>query len=496
MSPTLWVEIAMSRETRKNQMITSSNIDSARLGGKTQNHSNNDPFETEITKPNTKKENSNMTPILEMEIVPNERTSTQVALHVVPEQEGIPCPSGFVFVRQDEGVDVKNSTDLLLVHHSKPQSQMPVLKLPEILGAISDYLRGYVIFSNPAHPTLTALWLVHTWVVSSSDFTPYLHILSPEKQCGKSRLLECIGLLCRDPWPIISPTPSVLFRKIHEECPTVLIDEVDTIFSRSGDKGKEALRGVLNAGFQRHAKVARCSGGGRGVRDFRVFCPKALAGIGSLPDTIADRCIPIRLERKAKGEEVERFRVRDARAAVAPLVQSLENWSLNPAVIAALKSARPTIPDALGDRQADICEPLLAIAEMAAGEWPESARSAILSVCTKGAVQDDSLGVKLLSDIRRVFGDRTQLSTVDLLHGLIGLDTDAPWALWWPGVLQGNTPSAASKVAQMLHSYEIAPQTIRIGMKTIKGYRRERFEESWSRYCLPVRTETVTPSQS
>ncbi len=477
-------------------MITSSNIDSAPLGGKNPEHNNNDPIETEITKPITDQENSNITPILEMEIVPIERTSTQVALHVVAEQEGIPCPSGFVFVRQDEGGDVKNSTGLLLLHHSKPQAQMPVLKLPEILGGIFDYLRGHVIFTNQAHPTLIALWLAHTWVMSAFDFTPYLHILSPEKRCGKSRLMECIGLLCKDPWPIISPTAPVLFRKIDQDCPTVLIDEIDTIFSRSGDEASEALRGILNAGFQRNAKVARCSGDYRGLREFDVFCPKALAGIGGLPDTIEDRCLPIRLERKANGEKVERFRVREERAAAAPVVKALESWGLNPTVITALRAARPTIPDALGDRQADICEPLLAIADMAAGKWPVIARSAILSVCTKGAAQDDSLGVKLLSDIRRVFGIRPQVTTVELLRGLIELDTDAPWALWWPGVAQAKAPAAASKLARMLKPYEITPQTIRIGEKTFKGYRREGFEGTWSRYCSPLGTETVTPSQS
>ena len=47
------------------------------------------------------------------------------------------------------------------------------------------------------------------------------------------------------------------------------------------------------------------------LRDFRMFCPKVLAGIGDLPDTVADCSIPIRMERKRRGDEVARWRWRD-----------------------------------------------------------------------------------------------------------------------------------------------------------------------------------------
>ena len=50
----------------------------------------------------------------------------------------------------------------------------------------------------------------------------------------------------------------------------------------------------------------------RRLQTFSVYCPKAFAGIGDcLPDTIADRAIPIRLKRRTRDEAVERFRLRD-----------------------------------------------------------------------------------------------------------------------------------------------------------------------------------------
>ena len=43
------------------------------------------------------------------------------------------------------------------------------------------------------------------------------------------------------------------------------------------------------------------------LKDFDTFCPKALAGIGELPTKRRARSIPIRMARKRRGEQVERW---------------------------------------------------------------------------------------------------------------------------------------------------------------------------------------------
>jgi hypothetical protein len=63
----------------------------------------------------------------------------------------------------------------------------------------------------------------------------------------------------------------VLFRKIEQEAPTLLLDEVDGIFRAKSDESKEALRALLNAGFERRATVPRCVGPEHRLTDFRVF---------------------------------------------------------------------------------------------------------------------------------------------------------------------------------------------------------------------------------
>jgi len=193
-------------------------------------------------------------------------------------------------------------------------AQMSSVDLAGVIDSICEFLQRYVVFASPAQPIVIALWIAHTWILDSWDCTPYLHISSPEKRSGKTRLLDLLELLVKAVWRAISPSESVLYRKIENDQPTLLLDEVDTIFSGNKDERKEPLRALLNAGFERKAKVPRCVGQGSNyrVQEFAVFCAKAFAGIGKLPDTVSDRSIPILLNRRSSEEKIERFRQRDA----------------------------------------------------------------------------------------------------------------------------------------------------------------------------------------
>jgi hypothetical protein len=293
----------------------------------------------------------------------------------------------------------------------------------------------------------------------------------------------------------------VLFRKIEHEMPTLLLDEVDAVFTaKNGDDGKEALRALLNAGFERRATVPRCVGPNYELREFGVFCPKALAGIGKLPDTIGDRSIPIIMARRKRGEAVEKFRAREAEEIAKPIVAALQAWSQRQAVIEKLREARPEIPDALCDRAADICEPLLAIADLAGGKWPVLARAAVVELCTEGDIANEGVGVRLLAAIREIFNERKadQISTRDLLDALIKRDGDEPWAIWWEGdLLKGNTRGPAARLAKLLKPFGVTSWTIREeDGSTPKGYKLASFEDPFSRYLLPEsRHKDATPPQ-
>ena len=309
-------------------------------------------------------------------------------------------------------------------------------------------------------------------------------------------MFDCLRLLCASPWAIVSVTEAVLFRKIERDAPTLLLDEVDAVFTaKKGDDGKEAIRALLNVGHERGVAVSRCVGPDHKLRDFHVFCPKAFAGIGKLPDTVADRSIPIIMARRKPGEAIEKFRRREAEPLAKPISAALQAWSQRQTtVIDKLRAARPHIPDALDDRAADICEPLLAIADVAGGKWPDLARNALVELCSGRVAEDDNIKVMLLAAIRDIFQEREvdQISTKDLLDALIERDGDEPWAGWWEAdIKKENTRGPAAKLARLLKPFDIIPWTIREeDGSTPKGYKLASFEEAFSRYLRGVAKKT------
>jgi Protein of unknown function (DUF3631)/CHC2 zinc finger len=362
-----------------------------------------------------------------------------------------------------------------------------IVCLTDLLTEVCHYVKRYVVFTGEAQSVVVALWIAHTWAIEAFDYTPYLQVTAPEKQCGKSRVLDCLEPLTPKAWRAISPSEAVLYHKIDVDKPTLLLDETDTLFAGGKDDRGELLRSLLNAGFERKAKVPRCVNKGEEIKEYSVFCPKAFAGIGSLPDTITDRCVPIRLKKKRRNETVERFRKREAEQVASPIRERFEAWAKDEKVLGELRVARPPIPDALSDRQADICEPLLAIADLAEGAWPQRARDALVELCVSEE-NEESTNVKLLSDIRYVFGEQAtdRLSTIDLLKALIDLDTENPWApMWERDVNGGNTKGAGSRLAQKLKRFAIHARTIKLSDgSTAKGFLRSDFEDAWSRYLI------------
>jgi hypothetical protein len=342
----------------------------------------------------------------------------------------------------------------------------PNLSGPELLDEISRFIRRFVALSY-VQSVMVALWVLHTHAFDAADCTPYVSITSAEKRSGKTRLLEVLDLLVVRPWFTGRVSAAVLVRKTANEQPTLLLDESDAAFK--GDKEyAEALRGILNAGFRRGGVTSLCVGQGANLsyRDFPVFGPKAIAGIGKLPDTIADRSIPVELKRRAPGEHVERFRQRKVEAEAVALYSASAAWA--EANVRALKEAEPELPEELDDRAQDIVEPLLAIADAADGGWPKRARDAAVALLTGEHREDsESLGVRLLRDIRDVFDEETdRMRTTDILTALNK---------------RGEALDARG-LARFLKAYGIRPGQVWIDGTNPQGYKRGDFHDAWARY--------------
>jgi hypothetical protein len=370
--------------------------------------------------------------------------------------------------------------------------------LAEALGAAHAYLTRYVVCPSPHEPVAVVLWVAHAWAVDAAETSPYLAVTSVHKRSGKTRLSETVEQLVPRPWRAVTPSEAVLFRKLEQDRPTLLLDEVDAIFgTKRQAESHEGIRAILNAGNRRGTTVPRMVGEGRKmqVQDFATFGPKVLLGIGELPATIADRAIPVRLERRARSEPVTRFRIREAEPAAIPIREALEAH-LAP-LIDRLAHARPDIPQQLGDRAADGWEPLLAIADAAGDDWPARAQAAAVALSGERMddLDDEPLSVLLLADIRGIFDRHAtdKLMTAQLLEEL-ARDDERPWGEWRDG-----KPITAHGLGRLLRGYKVRPERMRPGGRDTaqgRGYRRADFEPVWERYVPGPAHEpqSVTPS--
>jgi hypothetical protein len=351
-----------------------------------------------------------------------------------------------------------------------------------LLEKVIDWVRRFVVMTDDQALAI-GLWVLHTWVIAATDTTPYLDVSSPVKQCGKTRLFEVLELLVKTPQFGANHTEATLFRSIEADRPTLLLDEIDRTFGKDA-KLYAGIVGVLNAGYRRGATIPRMVGEGKNmvVKNFAVFGPKAFAGIGQLPDTIADRSIPIRLNRKSKADRIARFRYAVEKAAAARIVDALEEWSR--AVESTLASSEPDLPQELSDRQWDIWEPLISIADMGSDGWGIEARRAAVALHAS-SYTDDSAGILVLDHIRETFDGQVELSTDDLLHALVDRD-DGPWAAWWGNdVDAGRTKGPATRLARLLKPFDIKPKQLWIEGGKVRGYTAEMFEKAWEIYLSP-----------
>jgi hypothetical protein len=350
----------------------------------------------------------------------------------------------------------------------------------DALDDVESILRRYIVFATEDQVAAIALWIAACWAMHLFDMAPYVHIRSPEKQSGKSRLLRVLGLLVPRPQHAANISAAALAHLIDREHVTALIDEIDTLFKDRSDSG-ETLRGIINAGNERGTPYVRMGGNNMTqVKKFDVFGPKALAGIGKIPDTIRDRSIVIELERRLKDQPVARLRLREAEAIARPVRENLEDLLSGLTI-----DTWPQPPEGLSDRAEDIWIPLLTIAEVAGGAWASKARKAALALSGAADPAEESIGIRLLTDIRSVFvGDR--MKTEALTKALIEL----PESDW--GDLYGK-PIDGRKLAQLLKPYKVKPDVVRVGPVTARGYKREDLERAF-RHWLPDVTDAGATS--
>jgi putative DNA primase/helicase len=331
-----------------------------------------------------------------------------------------------------------------------------------------------------------ALWVLHTYAHDAAQVSPVLAFLSPEKRCGKTTMLNVTGALVYRPLPSSNLTPAVVFRVIAAFKPTLLIDEADTFIHDNSE-----LRGVLNSAHTRAGQVLRAvpKGDDFEVRSFSTWCPKAIAAIRKLPNTLMDRSIVIPMRRRLPSETVEALRLDRLPTELEPIRRKLRRWATDNQD--KLSVADPTIPHHLQDRAADNWRPLLAIADLAGGDWPAKARRAALSLSR--TFDDEAPAILLLGDMRGLFlsRHRERLSSAEFTAALADM-VERPWAEW-----NRVRPISQQQIAKLLAPFGIRPKMQRTSRtyspsgalleegSNARGYSWADCEEAFSRYLPP-----------
>jgi putative DNA primase/helicase len=354
-----------------------------------------------------------------------------------------------------------------------------VVLLQEIYGQVSRFViiddNGYVV--TCLHSVLAYSWEVFFKL-------PILRLKSPVKRCGKSTMLDVIERLVLRPLLTVSVSPAGLFRIIENFHPYIMVDEADT-FGAENDE----LRTIVNGGFERGRPAIRVNKETLKPEFFDTFCPKVLASIGGLHETIEDRSIIVNMKRKPPGAEVEELCDCDL-SVFTTLRRKLQRWAIdNRDTIKATKLPRPK---ALLDRAWNKWRPLLTIAHVVGGKWPDMCLKAALDMAGD-ADEERSHAIEALIRIRDVFKEKRNellfskrdnkklLPTFKILDHL-NSDKEAPWADWGKGDDKGLT---THKLASMLKPFKIKSAQRQINGMHCHGYFLEDFKEAFESYLSP-----------
>jgi hypothetical protein len=354
----------------------------------------------------------------------------------------------------------------------------------DIMDQLEQDIARYLVCSQHQRVVL-ALWILHTYCYfRAAPVTPYLNIYSPIEQSGKSACLGVLRGFCAQPWYASGVSASTLTRKIIAHRPTVLLDNWHTTFR---GRDQQQITGFLLHGAQIFQPFTVLEKGL--FREVDVYCPKAFAGLASLPPTLAQRSIPIMLQRCRPQEVVTpTFTLLDPKVT-RPFTSWAQKWTNDNMKTIDYNTANLQHRQSLGvlsPHQQACGQPLLGLAETIGGEWLQRARAALLEIFR--AEQDREVSaLQLLSDMRDAFAHHRnpeRLFTHEVLDYLHSLD-HRTWHEWNKG-----QPMNAHALSGLLRKhFNIYSRSQRRDKQKRRGYQQSDFIEAWERYLPGPDTE-------
>jgi CHC2 zinc finger/Protein of unknown function (DUF3631) len=294
------------------------------------------------------------------------------------------------------------------------------------------YVTRQIHFTRSWQAVFVTLWAMGTYIHLKFSCYGHLWINSPTTHSGKTKLEDVMSTICyKATEPQLNPTAAVLFRFPSAIGGTLILDEIDKLSPET----QSDVIAVLNHYKSSGGVLRNVPGRNKQYRmqEFKVYCPKIIAGINDLPEVVQDRCFRLRLDRKRKDQRVERF-MPGARAEREPLRNQLEDWAGREGFNiwrAYCRYDHLGIPAEVDDRLRDILEPLFAIAVGLPG-WVkdkliEAARSLAADRRANESESDPVVrGVQILSEHYPIGRDRWSLRSeraLELLDEIPGIES-------------------------------------------------------------------------
>ena len=273
----------------------------------------------------------------------------------------------------------------------------------ETLEYARRFLAHLVVWPSPEALTLATLWAAHTHCRDANGMlvflsSPRLLFSSAEPGSGKSEAMKAVSRLCPSPVLMTEPSEPAVAHSIgaHD---SIFLDECDVLFGKGtrkaaiGDHQRRIHPGRrLGQGAQRPGSPAvhvrrACPRGTRQDRERHRWAD------GRHPEP----SWRLRMRRAPENWRAPRFDAQ-ARYAAQLISERLGMWAAQN--LDAIATHVPEMPEGVGNRWAQLAEPLLIVADMAGGDWPELGREAIKEmIATGGQPADDEEKTARLEDI-------------------------------------------------------------------------------------------------
>lgn len=356
-----------------------------------------------------------------------------------------------------------------------------------VLSEITKQIERFIILPEGVLADTIALYIMSSYFMEVYDLFPLLHITSPVKGCGKSKLTEVIEVFLPFGHIVTDPSSAALFRTVDKYKVSIIVDEVQDVFKKHED-----VQAFCVASYRRKNAEGfmRCTKEGK-VESYSAWGAKVLAGIGELKlPALNDRVIRISLEKRTHDEKIERLRTRSLEKIGLPIRRQLARFADdNMEKIEKVMETGPIMPVEFEghDRPADNFESLIAVGNLCGEGWDEKARDAAVASLGEKAEDDSSYAEDLLKDFRDLFKEHPKAIHNKVLLPALNANEERPWGGW-----NNGTGIITRDINKQFKRFKIRADNVPVDGVRAKGFKEEWFTKVFERYLPPLPLEDGT----